>query len=109
MLLLFVCMKAENVRILFTHQDNWDQTHKLLPGASFNLPLLNMLTIRNQHWKKLKFSVKACKINNLLRIRVFHDNRSGAWENSLSLFVPGNEHYHMLLRYSPYHDLSEAL
>lgn len=88
MLPVFVCMKAENVRILFTRQDNWDQTRKLQPEASFYLPLLNVLTVSNHNWKILKFSIKATKIKNLLRIRVFHDNRSGAPRKESSLLWP---------------------
>lgn len=49
MLLLFVCMKVENIRILFTHQDNWEQPQKLLPEGSFYL--LSLKRVNNYNFQ----------------------------------------------------------
>lgn len=49
MLLLFVCMKVENIRILFTHQDNWEQPQKLPPEGSFYL--LSLKRVNNYNFQ----------------------------------------------------------
>lgn len=100
MLPVFVCMKVENARILFTHQDNWDHARRLQPEPSFYLPLLNVLTVSNHNWKMLEFSIKAAEIKNLVRIRVFHDNRSGAPRGSPlhCAQMSEREYYYMLFQ-----------